>query len=79
MLGDLRMSLQNSAVSGVVYDHIYPYLHNTLKAAVKPVCNFHIFMIYTACICCVCDICDFSFIADVTVSVHGFFSRLVLC
>jgi len=22
-----------------VYDHIYPYLHNSLKAMVKPVCK----------------------------------------
>jgi len=40
--------LQNSAVSGVVYDHIYPYLHNTLKAAVKPVCKFPSFVIHIA-------------------------------
>jgi len=37
--------LQNSAVSGIVYDHIYPYLHNTLKAAVKPVSKFPRFVI----------------------------------
>jgi len=52
--------LQNSAVSGIAYDHIYPYLHNTLKAAVKPVGKFYLFMICAACVYCICDICDFS-------------------
>jgi len=41
---------QGSAISGVVYDHIYLYLHNTLKAVVKPVCKIPSFTVRVACL-----------------------------
>jgi len=39
------MVLQDTANSGVIYDRIYPYLHNLLKALVKPVCHLLAFCI----------------------------------